>query len=33
MNTLTIFVIIALATVSALVWAALEDDRDERGGK
>ena len=31
MNTLTIFVILTLATIGVLVWAVIEDDKDERG--
>jgi hypothetical protein len=33
MNTLIIFFILALATIGVLVWAVIEDDRDERRWK
>jgi len=33
MSTLIIFFILALATIGVLVWAVIEDDRDERGRK
>ena len=33
MSTLIIFVILTLATIGVLVWAVIEDDRDERGRK
>ena len=31
MSTLTIFFILTLATIGVLVWAVIEDDKDERG--
>ena len=33
MSTLTIFFILTLATIWVLVWAVVEDDKDERGRK
>ena len=33
MDTLKLFVILIICTIAALVWAVIEDDKDERGGR